>query len=626
MSNLVNVRDHIDQVVDLDWAPAFAAAIGEAVTGGRSGVFVPADAVDYTVRKPGRRMPSIDLRNRTNFTLAGDGDGSRIRMLGSGLGGSWNMIMIGGDCVDITVRDLYLDGDSQNLTELDPGQHTHTIQIGGMVTGGSAHRIRVLGCTMTDMDGDGVALAALAGAFGAGDDVAVVDIIGCKFLNCRRSGVSNQRSSELVRIHGCHFEDTSDQDIDFEPTGAELGSGPRRYSIVGNTMIHRTDATAVTLSGVGGDIPAIDNIFALNHVYGGSIGMVDTRHVLIFGNYIASGLNDNQAVLSLRGTSRGARISHNHIVRVEGAVPGRTLNIESRAREYFFESVDITNDAIGAQSHGRVSGTGPAFLTTTGTLPTGLALSTDYWLIRVDANTLKLATSKATALEGAAVALSDSGTGRHRLVVVDHPNGVDINHNQLHSHTSPTPGPDPDGKFCTVRVTNGQECSFTDNEVWSLAGAAVETGVRFETSAAVRITIDDWNISHNRIRGDAGNGGTYADGILIRPVGVPVAGVRLNGNSFRGCTSQIRWAGNDSLYADIPTALGNVGDGVDFVDLDHVRALCIGGSTQSQADYVYDANGDPSFAAADGSTARRRNGGGNGSTIYFREAGTWTGK
>jgi hypothetical protein len=62
--------------------------------------------------------------------------------------------------------------------------------------------------------------------------------------------VSNQRSAEFVRIHRCHFEGTSDQDIDFEPSGATPGTDPRRYSIVGNRFIRRIHAVAVTLSGV----------------------------------------------------------------------------------------------------------------------------------------------------------------------------------------------------------------------------------------------------------------------------------------------------------------------------------------------------------------------------------------
>lgn len=51
--------------------------------------------------------------------------------------------------------------------------------------------------------------------------------------------------------------------------------------------------------------------------------------------------------------------------------------------------------------------------TSTGALPTGLVAGTDYWAIRVNATTCKVATSYANAVAGTAVAYSDAGTGTH---------------------------------------------------------------------------------------------------------------------------------------------------------------------------------------------------------------------
>jgi hypothetical protein len=116
MTGYVNVRDHIAEKVGNDWAPAFAAAIA-AAKGTSRGVFGPAAAMDYTVRKPGPKLPSIDLRGLTDFTLLGEGDGSRIRLIGSGGGGAWKMITIGGDSTDVTVQGLCLDGDADDLTD-----------------------------------------------------------------------------------------------------------------------------------------------------------------------------------------------------------------------------------------------------------------------------------------------------------------------------------------------------------------------------------------------------------------------------------------------------------------------------------------------------------------------------
>jgi hypothetical protein len=53
--------------------------------------------------------------------------------------------------------------------------------------------------------------------------------------------------------------------------------------------------------------------------------------------------------------------------------------------------------------------------TTTGTLPTGLSLATDYWLVRVSATTARVATSYANAIAGTVIAFTDAGTGTHTL-------------------------------------------------------------------------------------------------------------------------------------------------------------------------------------------------------------------
>lgn len=55
--------------------------------------------------------------------------------------------------------------------------------------------------------------------------------------------------------------------------------------------------------------------------------------------------------------------------------------------------------------------------TTTGTLPTGLSLNTDYWIVRVSATTARVATSLANAVAGTVVAYTDGGSGTHTMNV-----------------------------------------------------------------------------------------------------------------------------------------------------------------------------------------------------------------
>ena len=54
-------------------------------------------------------------------------------------------------------------------------------------------------------------------------------------------------------------------------------------------------------------------------------------------------------------------------------------------------------------------------LTTTTTLPAGLALATDYYVIKVTDSTCKLATSYANAIAGTAINITDAGTGTHTM-------------------------------------------------------------------------------------------------------------------------------------------------------------------------------------------------------------------
>lgn len=54
-------------------------------------------------------------------------------------------------------------------------------------------------------------------------------------------------------------------------------------------------------------------------------------------------------------------------------------------------------------------------LTTTTTLPAGLSLATDYYVIKVTDSTFKLATTYANAIAGTAINITDAGTGTHTM-------------------------------------------------------------------------------------------------------------------------------------------------------------------------------------------------------------------
>lgn len=85
----------------------------------------------------------------------------------------------------------------------------------------------------------------------------------------------------------------------------------------------------------------------------------------------------------------------------------------------FTFTADSTTDQITIVGHGLLTGAGPAGIYNfDGALPTGspaINSTTDYWLIKVDNDHLKIATSSSNALAGTAIDITANGSGTHRL-------------------------------------------------------------------------------------------------------------------------------------------------------------------------------------------------------------------
>lgn len=74
-----------------------------------------------------------------------------------------------------------------------------------------------------------------------------------------------------------------------------------------------------------------------------------------------------------------------------------------------------TGNALTITAHPYVNADGPVRFTTTGGLPAGLALATDYWIIVDGVNTVRVASSRHNAIIATPVALSSDGTGTHTI-------------------------------------------------------------------------------------------------------------------------------------------------------------------------------------------------------------------
>lgn len=80
------------------------------------------------------------------------------------------------------------------------------------------------------------------------------------------------------------------------------------------------------------------------------------------------------------------------------------------AKSFVDGDVDTATDEITETAHGYFTGL-KGQLTTTGTLPAGLSLATDYYVIKIDDDTYSLASSLANAQAGAAVNITSAASG-----------------------------------------------------------------------------------------------------------------------------------------------------------------------------------------------------------------------
>lgn len=76
----------------------------------------------------------------------------------------------------------------------------------------------------------------------------------------------------------------------------------------------------------------------------------------------------------------------------------------------------VTGSDLTLTGHVYLTGDGPVRLTTTGALPAPLLVATDYWLIKTGADEVQIASSRANALTGTEITLTDAGSGTNTIV------------------------------------------------------------------------------------------------------------------------------------------------------------------------------------------------------------------
>lgn len=193
-------------------------------------------------------------------------------------------------------------------------------------------------------------------------------------------------------------------------------------------------------------------------------------------------LNDlmlNAATVALASTTDAFPLDHMVMADVMAAITG------ANPANKDISAVTAAADTVTVAAHGFLTGT-KVTLTTTTTLPAGLALATAYYLIVVDANTLKFATSQANALAGTAIDITDAGTGTHTIVVTTALAGTV----KLQKCDDPDSVPDASKKWFDI-TSSSQSFAAAADLNWTLVdiGYRLLRAVVATTSGTVTATI-----------------------------------------------------------------------------------------------------------------------------------------
>jgi len=195
------------------------------------------------------------------------------------------------------------------------------------------------------------------------------------------------------------------QDVDRIKVSATVGGAAVNITDVG-TGTHTATRQAAAPSVAAAEVfPMADSLYMAAH------GLVDAEEVQF------TTATTLPAGLSL-ATPYYVIVADANSIQVEASVGGGVVNITDggtgthtatrQSGNDTVEQVGTTADSVRAATHGLVAAE-EVVLTTTGTLPAGLALATTYYVLVVDANHLQLEAS----IGGGAIDITDGGSGTH---------------------------------------------------------------------------------------------------------------------------------------------------------------------------------------------------------------------
>lgn len=143
---------------------------------------------------------------------------------------------------------------------------------------------------------------------------------------------------------------------------------------------------------------------------------VETAMNLLTGFSDVITLNDGAADGTMTATQAVRGPATNPVVKnADDSGAGSISGVQTTAG--VASAIAVTANTITIASHGYLSGLKVQVSINSGSLPTGLSASTDYFVIPVDTNTFKLATSLVNANAGTAIDLENQGDSAKTITV-----------------------------------------------------------------------------------------------------------------------------------------------------------------------------------------------------------------
>lgn len=141
-------------------------------------------------------------------------------------------------------------------------------------------------------------------------------------------------------------------------------------------------------------------------------GIVPTRHS---AGYRHKSNTTDIPLIDNVDNGRQKPVTADDWLRVLGIVPRAWYRFGETAGPRNVDAVDATDDELDIAAHHWNTGDGPVRLTTTGSLPGGLSANIDYWVIRANAGSIALATTRPNAMANVRVGITSAGTGTHTV-------------------------------------------------------------------------------------------------------------------------------------------------------------------------------------------------------------------